>query len=242
MLNAIYLKDRRIIITRRKIMSLKILLVAATDAEADAIRKIPGIRPYEDGLYFGKCNITLLITGVGSVATSWSMMKWFSSNPKPDLVMNIGIAGSYRDDIIVGDVVVPVSECFADAGIEKANSFITLAEAGIDSPPFKGGKIIADNKYVSLILNLLKPAEGITVNTATGSVDTIKRVTKKFNPDIETMEGATFFYICSREKVPFIAIRSISNRVEPRDKGKWDIPLALNNLSERLKDFLLMLD
>jgi futalosine hydrolase len=51
------------------------------------------------------------------------------------------------------------------------------------------------------------------------------------------MEGATFFYICSGEKIPFLAIRSISNRVEPRDKNKWNIPVALNNLSEKLIEF-----
>jgi futalosine hydrolase len=55
------------------------------------------------------------------------------------------------------------------------------------------------------------------------------------------MEGVTFFYICSGGKLPFLALRSISNRVEPRNKDKWDIPLALNNLSEKLREFLLMI-
>ena len=66
---------------------------------------------------------------------------------------------------------------------------------------------------------VLKPVRAITVNSATGSEATIRKLVKKFNPDIETMEGATFFYICSREKIPFLAIRAISNRVEPRDKS-----------------------
>ena len=62
---------------------------------------------------------------------------------------------------------------------------------------------------------------------------------EKYNPDIETMEGATFFYICSRENIPFLALRAISNRVEPRNKEKWNIQLALDNLSEKLKEVLL---
>ena len=73
------------------------------------------------------------------------------------------------------------------------------------------------------------------------SKGTIQRLIKKFNPGIETMEGATFFYICHREDVPFLALRSISNRVEPGNRKKWDIQLAINNLSEKLKDILLML-
>ena len=91
-------------------------------------------------------------------------------------------------------------------------------------------------------LRILKPVKAITVNTATGSEITRKKLIKKFNPDIETMEGATFFYICARENIPFLAIRAISNRVEPRDKSKWNIQLALDNLSEKLNEVILTLD
>jgi futalosine hydrolase len=81
----------------------------------------------------------------------------------------------------------------------------------------------------------------ITVNTATGSETTKEKLAKKFNPDIETMEGATFFYICSRENIPFLALRAISNKVEKRNKNNWNIELALNNLSEKLVDIILTL-
>lgn len=224
-------------------MAFKVLLITATDAEAEALRKIQGIKPGMDGFLLGECEVSLLITGVGSMATSWAMTKWLSSNPKPDLAVNIGIAGSYNMDISIGDVVVPVSDCFADAGIETGNGFITLEEAGLADPdrfPFTKGRIIAENKYTALALTFLKPVNAITVNSATGSDLTIDRLLKKYNPDIETMEGATFFYICSGEKLPFLALRSISNRVEPRNKDKWNIPLALFSLSEKLREFLLM--
>lgn len=226
-------------------MCTKILLVAATEAEADAFKRIPGIRSSSEGFMLGRCEITLLVTGVGSVSTSWVMAKWFSVNQKPDLVINIGIAGSYREDIKIGEVVLPVSDCFADSGIETRNEFITLAEAGLEDPdrfPFKAGKIRTENKYIELNLKHLKRVNAITVNTASGSAETIGKLLRKYNPDIETMEGATFFYICSGERIPFLAMRSISNRVEPRDKDKWDIPLALNSLSEKLREFILTLD
>ncbi|MCX6333461.1 MAG: futalosine hydrolase [Bacteroidia bacterium] len=226
-------------------MAIRILLVSATEVEADALKRITGLEISQDGFSLGKCHISLLVTGVGSVATSWTMAKWLSANPKPDLAINIGIAGSYREEIKIGDVVVPVSDCFADAGIEDGNSFMTLAEAGLSDPnkfPFKNGKIDADNHFVKLATIKMKPVNAITVNTASGSGKTIDRLSKKYNPDIETMEGATFFYICSGEKIPFLALRSISNRVETRNKDNWNIPFALDNLSEKLKDFLLLLD
>ena len=224
-------------------MAFKVLLVVATDAEAEALRKIPGIKSGKDGFVLGRCELYLLVTGVGSMATSWEMTKWLSSNPKPDLAINLGIAGSFRDDIIIGEVVVLVSDCFADAGIETGNDFITLSEAGLSDPdkfPFTGGRILSENKFTSLALTFLNPAKAITVNNATGSEVTIERLLKKYNPDIETMEGATFFYICSGEKLPFVALRSISNKVELRNKEKWNIPLALDRLSEKLEEFLLM--
>jgi futalosine hydrolase len=89
--------------------------------------------------------------------------------------------------------------------------------------------------------DIIKPVRAITLNTATGSEMSRTKWIKKFNPDIETMEGATFFYICTLEEIPFLAIRAISNKVEPRNKNNWNIALALNNLSEKLIDILLTL-
>lgn len=223
-------------------MLKNILIVAATDSEADALRMIPGMLKGENCFRFGNLEIDLLITGVGSVSTSWAMMKWFSSNTKPELAINIGIAGSYRNDIAVGDVVTPVSDCFADSGVETEDGFITLSEAGIGDPFVIGGKIVSDNIYTLKLIKMLRPVVAVTVNTVTGSPDTIRRISGKFDPGIETMEGATFFYICLREKIPFVALRSISNKVEPGNRKKWDIPLAVSNLSERIRDFLLMLE
>jgi futalosine hydrolase len=111
-----------------------------------------------------------------------------------------------------------------------------------DEFPFEGGVIYSQNKYFDKIENILTKVRAITVNTCSGSVPTIEKLKNKFNPDIETMEGATFFYICAREKIPFLSVRAISNKVEPRNRDSWDIPLALKNLTEKLKEILLMLD
>ena len=226
-------------------MPFKILYISATQSESDVLKQVRGIRTMSGGYRINKSEITPVITGVGSIETAWAMKQWFSLNGKPDVVINAGIAGSYRDDLRPGDVVVPVSDCFADAGIEDGKDFLTLAEAGLsdaDRYPFSSGLIICKNRFSDLATNNLKPVRAITVNTATGSELTLKKLTKKFNPDIETLEGATFFYICAMEKVSFLAFRAISNRVEPRDKNKWDIPLALKSLSEKLEDFFLKLD
>jgi futalosine hydrolase len=224
-------------------MPLRILLVTATQAETDTLRIIQGMKEIPEGFSFGTCEINPLVTGVGLVSTAWAMTKWIASGSKPDLALNLGIAGSYSDELAPGDIVVPVSDCFADAGVDTGRNFLTLAEAGLEDPdrfPFRGGRIIAENRFVTKAVELLRPVSAITVNTATGRPDSIKMILKRYHPDIETMEGAAFFYVCSKENIPFLAIRSISNRVGPRDKEKWNIRLALDNLSEKLKEILLL--
>jgi futalosine hydrolase len=223
-------------------MSFKILYVTATEPEGETINKALDMVSVQNES--GKFEICRLVTGVGSISTAWSLKEWITNNGKPDLAINGGIAGSYKDEFSLGDVVTPLTDCFADAGIEDGDDFFTLSEAGLvplDVFPFKGGLIYSDKIIYYKIKGILKPVSAITVNMATGSETTREKLAKKFNPDIETMEGATFFYICSREYIPFLALRAISNKVEKRNKNNWNIELALNNLSEKLVDVFLIL-
>jgi futalosine hydrolase len=193
---------------------------------------------------FRDFEICRLVTGVGSINTAWALMKWFTHNTKPDLLINGGIAGSYKDEFVPGDVVIPYSDCFADAGIEDGDNFFTLFEAGLSSAdefPYKDGLLYADTRVLDRMKGILTPVRAITVNTSTGSEFSGRKLLEKYNPDIETMEGATFFYICCRENIPFLAIRAISNKVEKRNRNNWNIDLALNNLSEKLIDLFLTL-
>jgi futalosine hydrolase len=226
-------------------MSFKILYVTATGSEAESLKRISGMIPAPGCFKYGDIEISPIITGVGSMATAWALKQWLSVNEKPDLAINAGIAGSFRDELEPGTVVMPVSDCFADSGVEDGNNFLTLGEAGLsdlNEHPFKGGLLNSDSRYSMRMKGHIEPVRAITVNTATGSEETRNRLFQKFNPDIETMEGATFFYICAREYIPFLAIRSISNMVGPRDKTKWNIPLALDNLSRKLNEVILTLD
>jgi len=226
-------------------MSYKILCVSATTEEAAVVSRIAVKSPTAGCFITGGHEISLLVTGVGSVSTAWSMKQWLCLNPVPDIAVNIGIAGSYRDEIRTGEVVLPVSDCFADLGIEANEGFVTASEAGLIHPdefPFSGGILKAENRFVEKAATIIRPVNAITVNTVSGTSRTIEKMKRKFNPDIETMEGATFFYICARENMPFIAIRAISNRIEIRDRKNWNISLALDNLAESLGNFLLSLD
>jgi futalosine hydrolase len=226
-------------------MASKILLITATSAEAAILKKVEGIAYENETFRVSKTEIDLLVTGVGSIATAWSLQNWLSGNERPEFIINAGIAGSYRDDIPVGEVVMPVTECFADSGVEDGEFFNTLFESGLADPdefPYRSGLIHCDDIISGKLAGVIRAVNAITVNTSTGDINRADKLIKKFNPDIETMEGATFFYICSREEIPFLALRAISNRVETRNKSNWNIRLALENLSEKLKEVIIRLE
>jgi len=63
-------------------------------------------------------------------------------------------------------------------------------------------------------------------------------VAERFHPEVETMGGAAFLYGCLIEKIPCVQIRAISNFVEVRDKSRWNIPLAVKNLTTATLEIL----
>jgi len=221
-------------------MVKRVLLVFATVSEAEVLRAFTGNCRSGSSFCVNETFFEILITGIGGVATAWSLKNRLCNGPAADLAINLGIAGSFSGDLRTGEVVMPVKDCFADLGIEIDGRFITLSEAGFldkDSFPFIDGFIRCENRFSKSLGENIKKVNAITVNTATGSESSIEILKKLYNPDIETMEGASFFYICARENMPFLALRSISNMVEPVRKS-WDIPLALKGLAGKVHELI----
>lgn len=225
-------------------MIKRILYVTATELESAALRNIRLNISGENCFSTGKYEISLLVAGIGCVSNAWHIMNWFHENGKPDIAINGGIAGSFREDIKPGDVVMPVTEVFGDSGIENRGEFSTLFEEGFvntEEFPYASGKLNAGLNFEDIVDAGIRRVDAVTMGTSTGSDATRERLLKKFNPDIETMEGASFFYICLRERVPFIALRAISNMVGNRNRKAWKIERALENLSNTLNSTFLKL-
>lgn len=181
--------------------------------------------------------IDLLIPGIGMTFTAYHLTRALYSS-KYDLVINAGIAGSFRDELSIGTVVNVKTEQICDLGIEECNSVVSLFDSGFmesNQFPFEEGKMINPHNFSELDL---ASVNGVTGNISHGSPQSISKITCDFDPDIESMEGASVFYVCLHEKVPFLEIRAISNYVESRDTTKWDIPLAIENLTDELFRFL----
>ena len=208
-----------------------ILLCSATEFE---------IKPAIDWINTQKhSDIQTLITGVGSPATMFHLMKAIETQ-KPQMIIQAGIAGSFRKSLVNGSVVVVKSDQWCDLGIEDHEQFHSIFDMHFTNPnalPYTNRTIICDFPILSNINNIPR-VKAVTSNTAHGNRSSITRLINKFNPDIETMEGAAAAYICAMENIPFLQLRAISNFVEPRNKNAWNIPLAKENLNHTLINIL----
>jgi futalosine hydrolase len=220
---------------------MDILLIASTEAEIAPFIKFSADRRIKqiNGIYeIEGHNLSICITGVGGVATTYSLTRQLASK-QYDLAIQAGIAGSYNYSLSIGDIVLVDSEIFADLGADDNGKFLDVFSLGLvnaDDSPFSSSKMyMLEHKYIP---QLIPAVSGITINTTTGSQDVVTAMKARYNPDIESMEGAAFFYTCIKEGIPFAQIRAISNYVEPRDKSKWNIPLAVKNLNIWLADWL----
>lgn len=217
---------------------MQILLVSATIFEiAPALNWLEEHFTVNEQGVFEKNNLAVfpLITGVGSAATAFHLGQFLAQN-QLDLAINAGIAGAFDRNFQLGDVLNVTTERFGDLGVEEADGrFTDLFELGLlekNTPPFIAGLL---QNPAGKEATFLPPANGLTVHKVHGSPASIAAIQAKY-PDaqLESMEGAAFFYACLLAKIPFLEIRSISNYVEARDREKWNLPLAINNLNRTL--------
>ena len=75
----------------------------------------------------------------------------------------------------------------------------------------------------------LKNVKAITVNKIHGNELSIAKAMDRFKPQIESMEGAAFFYACDQSSTDCIQIRAISNYVEARKHENSDRVVSLTN-------------
>jgi len=213
---------------------MNILLVSATQIElADIIEKFG-----KESFVYNGHRIVPLITGMGMVNLAYKLGKFFTKNHF-DLAINFGIAGSFAQEIQLGEVVEVVEECYADLGVLSESGFEGMRAMGFVN-------FYANNQaYYNTIRNPnpsscnIKKVSGLTLNQISGSQESIIELGKRWkNKQIETMESAAFFQICLEENVPFYSFRAISNYVEPRDKQKWKLQEAIENGEKFIMEFL----
>ena len=212
---------------------MKILIVSATEFEILPLLAFlkANFKQKENRFFSKEVDIYILVTGVGTVHTTFALATFLAQQPV-DLAINLGIAGALNTKLQIGDVLQIVNDLFADVGVEEADGkFTDLFEMDLldrNEAPYINGKLYAPNTDGQF----LPTASAITVNKVHGTASSIDKIKAKYQADVESMEGAAFFYCCLQHQVNCLQIRSISNYVEPRNKDNWNIPLAIDNLNK----------
>jgi futalosine hydrolase len=185
--------------------------------------------------------IRILITGVGSIATTYQLLKSVQEK-KPDYIIQVGIAGAFAKESEPGKVFLVFEEILGDLGVEEQGKWndvfdLKLAESVY---PFTEKKLI--NPYCEDWKKYGLPfVRSLSVNEINTNEQRIRLLQEKYLPVIESMEGAAFHYVCLQEKIPFMQMRAVSNFIGERDKTGWKMEDAIANLNTELIRILQLL-
>lgn len=181
--------------------------------------------------------IDILYTGIGIMDTMYTLMDYVSHR-HPDGWIQVGIGGALDHSLSMGQVYTISSEILIGFGAEEQNGIIRdpfqLGWSDPDAFPYKTGQLECPYHLKSG----LPSATGMTSFHSHGDASRIELIRQGLNGQIESMEGAPFFYISLMKKIPFLSFRAISNFVEPRDVSQWQIKPAIDQLNTALIQWL----
>jgi len=200
-------------------VSIRILIVAATEPEVAPLRAVGGA--------------DVLVTGIGMVATAAHTARAIARRSY-DLALNIGVCGSFDRALMPGTVVHVTTDRIAELGAEDGETFMTLDELGLSDEPV----VVNGAPPANRALAALPTVSAITVNTVHGREDSIAAVVARFAPQVESMEGAAFMYACRLSGIPFAQVRAVSNIVERRNRSAWKLNEAIDNLARSVRAIL----
>jgi futalosine hydrolase len=183
------------------------------------------------------------ITGVGLIATTFHLQKTILA-VKPDLIIQIGLAGSFTTSYSVGSAVAVKNEIIADMGVFEKDGYKDIFDLGLENSdgfPYVKGQLI--NNDASLLNGTgLDSVNAVSVNEVSTSSEKINLYANRYHASIETMEGAALHYVCLHHRTRFIQIRGISNYIGERDKSKWEIKKAMNAASAGYNNLITHLE
>lgn len=207
-----------------ELCQMKIVLATATEMEMIHFRDTAKESKVVE---LGYC-----ITGVGLIATTFHLQKTILAI-KPDLIIQVGLAGSFSTACKIGDAVAVKSEITADMGVFEKDGYKDIFDLGLENSdgfPYLKGQLI-NNDEALLNGTGLESVNAVSVNEISTSTEKITLYASRYHASIETMEGAALHYVCLQHRTRFIQIRGISNYIGERDKSKWEIKKAMDAAS-----------
>ena len=217
-----------------------ISICAATKLELEPIKKRLLNEPLTSH------EVHFFVTGVGMLQSCFHIQQ-HQINTKPELIILLGIAGSFNKDLTLGSAVIIEKEYLGSMGVQENNGnhkgWQDIFDLGLQDPdqsPFKAKAL--ENPWINnwpWIKEAKIPlVRSITIDEISSSKKRISQLAQHYQPALESMEGASLHYCCLNYQTAFIQIRGISNFVGERDKSNWQIGPALKAVTETAVDFL----
>jgi futalosine hydrolase len=211
----------------------RILVVTAAAAERDAvvagrqaaIGSVDGIEVHQAITAAGMVDV--IASGVGPAAAAVSTCAALRNGY--DLVLSSGIAGGFPPTELCS-VIVATAVVHADLGVRTSDGFNSMTELGWGPVRFELDLPLAE---VLAVRTEASRGSVLSVSTVTGTQERADELLAA-HPDAvaEAMEGVGVLRAATRFGVPFGELRTISNRVGPRDRDNWPIGDALKMLTE----------
>lgn len=225
-------------------MNQKFGIIAAMDEETKEIEVI--MTEIKEEIYFekvfkigkiGKVECILVKSGVGKVnaaRTTQILIDKFKVNT----VINVGSAGALNEDLNYGDIIISTSCLQHDFDITCFNhpkGYITDLGVQFEASQELINCFEEASKKIDTSVQVVK---GIiaTGDQFYNSPEIKRELRKEFNAECDDMEGAAIAQVCVLCKVPFVVIRSISDK--PKSKEKVDFYEYLEMASKRCANIL----
>src|SRR3954465_7149931 len=177
--------------------------------------------------------------GVGLLANAVSLTR-LAYEEKPDLIIQVGIAGCFHSNLNLGKVITVKEEILGDMGVQEDGKWKDIFDLKLEKsgyPPFER-KRLPNNGITKLNLLKLREVTAVTVNEVTTNKERIKELIRKYEPDVESMEGAALHFVGREMNIPFLQIRAISNYIGERNKEKWKMKEAIVNLNQTILKYV----
>lgn len=224
-------------------------IIAAMQEEMQEIENImeekKNQKIYELNFITGKINSTevvLVEAGIGKVNAARTT-QILIDNFNIDAIINVGSAGSANDELDIGDIVIGdkiVQHDFDITAFGHPKGFISNVGQYIESSSTLIEKMkqtiskMNDNEFKIKIGTI---ASGDIFCT---ELKMKEKIRNKFNADAIEMEGAAIAQVCKLDNLPFLIIRSISDKPDGNNNITFDqfLEKASKRCAKIIKEFL----
>lgn len=231
--------ERRLFFVWVRVM---IALYYAMPKEIDSLLKREGesLMGEEAGVKFYRLreNVMACVGGIGKVNAAMAT-QLLISRCHPDLILNVGVAGCFKN-VAIGTMIlaerfvqhdVDTTGCGDPIGLVSTVNVVSFSTDGIDV-----AKKALDRVGVAFLCGT-----GATGDWFAKGGDRACWIRETFDPLFVDMEGGAVAQVCYRNRVRFMAIKSVSDCLFGDDRYDFNFSQAmlhLNEIAMRFIDYL----